>query len=79
MYRQSAFALPRTVLLPLLLALVLLCGCTSVATRTSGSFSESLSRAVLQQNDPETVRQGAPAFLMMLDGLISSDPDNQAL
>ncbi len=79
MYRQSAFARPRTVLLALLLALVLLCGCTSMATRTSGSFSESLSRAVLQQNDPETVRQGAPALLLMLDGLISSDPDNQAL
>ncbi|MGB5717762.1 MAG: TRAP transporter TatT component family protein [Gammaproteobacteria bacterium] len=50
-----------------------------MASRTSDSFPESLSRAELQQNDPETVRQGAPALLLMLDGLISSDPDNQAL
>jgi hypothetical protein len=50
-----------------------------VATRTTGGFSDNLSRAVLEQNDPETVRQGAPAFLLMLDGFISGDPGNQGL
>ncbi len=78
MYRPSILSLSRVTLLPLLLVL-LLDGCSSVTTRTTGNFSESLSRAVLEQNDPETVRQGAPAFLLMLDGLISGDPDNQAL
>lgn len=79
MYRQSVFASPQRTLHALLLALAVLHGCASVATRTTGNFAESLSRAVLQQNDPETVRQGAPALLLMLDGLINSDPDNQAL
>lgn len=79
MHRQSVFPLPRSTLLPLLLALALFSGCSSVATRTAGDFSDNLSRAVLEQDDPETVRQGAPAFLLMLDGLISGDPDNQAL
>ena len=79
MYRPSVFPLTRTTLLPLLLALALLSGCSSVATRTTGGFSDNLSRAVLEQNDPETVRQGAPAFLLMLDGFISGDPDNQGL
>jgi len=78
-YRQSAFPLPRTTLLLLLLALALFSGCSSVTTRATGGFSDNLSHAVLQQNDPETVRQGAPAFLLMLDGLISGDPGNQAL
>ena len=79
MFRQSAFTLPCTALLPLLLAFALFSGCSSVATRATSGFSDNLSRAVLAQNDPETVRQGAPAFLLMLDGLISDDPDNQAL
>jgi hypothetical protein len=63
----------------MLLAVGLLCGCSIVASRTTNSLSENLSRAVLDQNDPETVRQGAPALLLMVDGFISSEPDNQAL
>ena len=47
-----------------------------MATRATGDLSDNLSRAVLEQNDPETVRQGAPAFLLMLDGFIGGDPDN---
>ena len=50
-----------------------------MVTRATGNLSDSVSRAVLNQNDPETVRQGAPTFLLMLDGFISDDPDNQAL
>jgi hypothetical protein len=65
--------------MPILLAVALLGGCSIVASRTTSSLSENLSRAVLDQNDPETVRQGAPALLLMVDGFISSDPDNQAL
>lgn len=79
MYRQSVFATLKFTLLPLLLALALLGGCSSVTTLAAGDLSDNLSRAVLEQNDPETVRQGAPAFLLMLDGFISGDPDNQAL
>lgn len=79
MYRQSVFSVTRCTLFPLLFAFVLLTGCSSVATRATGDLSDNLSRAVLEQNDPETVRQGAPAFLLMLDGFIGGDPDNQAL
>ena len=69
----------RFTLIPLLLVLVLVSGCSSMVTRATGNLSDSLSRAVLNQNDAETVRQGAPTFLLMLDGFISDDPDNQAL
>lgn len=72
-------AIPRITLITLLLALVLGSGCTTVVTRATGNLSDSLSQAVLNQNDPETVRQGAPAFLLMLDGFINNDPDNQSM
>lgn len=39
-------------------------------------MSESLASSILNQNDPETVRQGAPAYLLMVDGFIADDPDN---
>lgn len=45
----------------------------------TGSFADSLTTAVLNQNDPETVRQGAPAYLLMIDGLIGDSPDNEEL
>jgi len=41
--------------------------------------TESLTSAVLDHNDPETVRQGAPAYLLMIDAMIAGDPDNTGL
>lgn len=41
--------------------------------------TEGLTSAVLDHNDPETVRQGAPAYLLMVDAMIAGDPDNTGL
>lgn len=41
--------------------------------------TEGLTSAVLDHDDPETVRQGAPAYLLMVDALIAGDPDNAGL
>jgi hypothetical protein len=56
--------------------LAVLTGCSSMMSSATARLSEGLTSAVLDQNDPETVRQGAPAYLLMIDGLIASDPDN---
>jgi tetratricopeptide (TPR) repeat protein len=37
-------------------------------------MADDISAAILDQNDPETVRDGAPAYLLMIDGLIAGDP-----
>jgi hypothetical protein len=73
------FTTPRIPVVALLLTLVTASGCSSMVSRATRDMSDNLSSAVLDQNDPETVRQGAPAFLLMIDGFISGDPDNQAL
>jgi hypothetical protein len=39
----------------------------------------SVSDAILNQNDPKTVRDGAPAYLLLLDGIIHRNPDDGAL
>lgn len=51
-------------------------GCASLMSSATGGLADSLSVAVLNQNDPETVRAGAPAYLLLVDGLIADNPDD---
>lgn len=41
------------------------------------NFSENISKAVKANNDTQTVMQALPAYLLLLDGLIESDPDDE--
>ncbi len=45
--------------------------CTSMITSRLGN---NLSSAILNQDDPETVKAGAPAYLLLLDSLIEGNP-----
>jgi hypothetical protein len=63
----------------LLVLVVLTAGCSSIMTSATAGLAESLTGAVLNQNDPETVRQGAPAYLLLIDGLIADNPRNAEL
>lgn len=65
--------------LPLLLciaALTLLAGCAGIVNKASQRFADNLGGAVLNQDDPGTVRDGLPAYLLLLDALIEGDPNN---
>lgn len=64
-------------LLPLLLSSLLL-GCSSLMSSATSRMADNLANAILNQNDPETVRAGAPAYLLMIDSFIADDPDNAA-
>ncbi len=59
--------------------LPLLAGCASLMASATGRMADNVSGAILNQDDPETVRQGAPAYLLMVDGLIRGDPESEAL
>jgi hypothetical protein len=50
--------------------------CSSIVSSATSGLTDSLTSAVLDQNDPETVRQGAPAYLLMIDGLIADNPQS---
>jgi hypothetical protein len=53
-----------------------LAGCSSfIGSKAAGT----LSAAILNQDDPELVSAGVPAYLLLVDGLISQSPDNAAL
>ncbi len=59
-----------------LLLSVMLAACTTMATR---GLADNLGQAILNQDDPETVKEGAPAYLLILDGFIKDSPDDPAL
>lgn len=63
----------------LVAAALLQTGCASLVSSAASGFADNLSLAVLNQNDPETVRDGAPAYLLLLDSLIEGSPEDPAL
>ncbi|UCG95993.1 MAG: hypothetical protein JSW31_10130 [Burkholderiales bacterium] len=66
----------RSLLLVAAIAAAGVVGCASVVSSATTRMAQNLSAAVLNQTDPETVRQGAPAYLLLIDSLIEDDPDN---
>jgi hypothetical protein len=68
--------LPRVVLL---LGLVAISGCASIISSQVGGLANSLSAAIYNNNDVESVGQAIPTFLILIDGLIETSPDSEAM
>lgn len=51
-------------------------GCSSLST---SRLAANLSNAMLNQTDPEIVRHGAPAYLLLIDSFIAESPDDRDL
>ena len=51
-------------------------GCASLVSSAASEFADGLSVAILNQDDPETVRAAVPSYMLMLDSLVESDPDD---
>jgi hypothetical protein len=80
-YRFFRFICPGTMIV---LPLVLLCsaGCAVPKhTRVAAVAStlQDVAQAAGKQSDPTIIKEGTPAFLMLLDGLIEVYPDNREL
>jgi hypothetical protein len=63
----------------LALAVVLTAGCATVVATAGGGLAGNLNKAILNQDDPELVRDGAPAYLLMLDSFVEGAPENVAV
>lgn len=66
----------------LLVACGLANGCALIrkgAARVISPMASQLSEGLMHENDVELVREGAPAFLLMLDALAEAHPDNPAV
>ena len=70
-YRQHFLVLGVALTAPLWLG-----GCANLV---AGMAADTLSAAILNEDDPRLVRTGVPAYLLLVDGLISQSPDNPDL
>ncbi|MEE8431185.1 MAG: TRAP transporter TatT component family protein, partial [Candidatus Desulfatibia sp.] len=74
---QRKFAL--TGVLPILLCVLLLTGCSALISSAAVDMTAGLSQAILNNNDLATVEAGAPAYLLMVDSLLYRDPESEPL
>lgn len=64
----------------LIAAMSLQCsGCAVIVSNAASSFSDNLGAAVLNQDDPELVRDGLPTLMLTMDSMIEGSPDNPQL
>jgi uncharacterized protein YceK len=54
-------------------------GCSSMLSSAKESMAHNLSVAITNSDDLETVKTGAPAYLLMLDSFIEGDPEDSGL
>ena len=68
---------PHALMLPFVLALtIFLGGCSSLIGSVTQSFADDLSTAILDSQDIAMVRDGAPAYLILMDSLVARSPDD---
>lgn len=54
-------------------------GCASLVGSVTGGMAEDLGSAILDNPDIDMVRDGAPSYLLLMDGLLAGNPDNATL
>lgn len=62
--------------LALLCLALLVTGCGGLVQQATAPLIDGLTTAIQKQNDPQTVRDGAPAYLLLADGLAEKSPDD---
>ncbi len=77
MAERNSYAMLRIVAAAAIL--LALGGCASLVSSATSRMADNITLAILNQDDPETVRDGAPAYLLMIDGLVEGDPENTDL
>ncbi|MDH3576915.1 MAG: TRAP transporter TatT component family protein [Gammaproteobacteria bacterium] len=60
----------------LLVSSAALSGCTIIVSSAANGLADNLSVAIVNQDDPELVRAGAPSYLLLLDSFVEGNPDN---
>ena len=59
-------------------AAALLSACASMMATAGSGLAGNLNTAIMNQDDPALVRDGAPAYLLMLDSFVEGSPENVA-
>lgn len=63
----------------LLISSLFLSGCASLMSSVTSGLADDLADTILNSRDVETVREGVPAYLLMIDSFLRSSPENPDL
>ena len=63
----------------LYLCVIAALGCGGCAALVGNRAANTLSAAILNQDDPVVIAQGLPAYLLIADGFIAQEPDSAGL
>lgn len=76
----TKFRLARKLKRLMLLALLIwLQGCASFVSNVTSGLADDLASTILNSQDVQTVREGMPAYLIMIDSFLQGSPDNPDL
>jgi hypothetical protein len=54
-------------------------GCSYVISSATSDMMDNLSKSILNSDDLALIKDGAPAYLLMIDSLVYKDPENKNL
>ena len=63
----------------LVIFLVWLPGCSWIISSTTNNFADNLASSILNQSDPATVKDGIPAYLLLIDAMLEGKPNSESL
>ncbi|WP_185964392.1 TRAP transporter TatT component family protein [Aliikangiella marina] len=61
------------------MSLAVISGCSTVITSAGNNLADQLGRAVASSDDLETVKDGIPAYMLLLEGIMQDDTENPDL
>ena len=59
--------------------LLLVCGCANLVSGITSQMADDLAGSILNSDDVDTVREGIPAYLLLIDSFLRSSPDSEDL
>jgi hypothetical protein len=62
-----------------LTASLMVSGCGALISKATNSFSNNLTSAFLNQDDPETVRAGMPAYMLLVDSFVQGEKPSPSM
>jgi hypothetical protein len=76
---NNSFQLGSRWLVTGLLSLLVLSGCATVTSSLTSKMAGDLADSIMNSSDVETIREGVPAYLIMIDSFLRSSPNDEDL
>jgi hypothetical protein len=54
-------------------------GCAAIVEKKTQQFARDFASTILENDDPVTIEQGIPSYLLLLDALVKNNPEQMAL